>query len=112
MKKCDVAKKLRMELYGTVDPDELSYKFERVLDLCGCEDYDIHIVDEKDVIIVDVPPCIQYIKVKRTSRIYEVIPCGSPLKNYLGRTYYDKEKREFVKEGPSEEWKRRRVQTN
>jgi hypothetical protein len=109
MKKCDVAKKLRMILYEKVDPNELSYKFERVLDLCGCEDYNIEIMEDLKVIIVDVPRCIQYIKVKRTGKIYEVIPIDSPIQNHLGRTYYDKEKRKYVKESASEEWKRCRV---
>jgi len=107
MKKCDAAKKLRMILYEKVDPEELSYKFERVLDLCGCEDYEINIIENEGDLIVDVPSCIQYIKIK--GRIYEVIPLGSPIKNHLGRTYYDKEKRKYVKESPSKEWKGRRV---
>jgi hypothetical protein len=82
MNKKDLPKKLRMLLYGNVDSNELSQQFERLLDLCGCEYCDIEIVESETMILVDIPDCIQYIKVKKPkNRIYEVIPKDSPLRS-------------------------------
>jgi len=104
----DYAKELRMILYQNNDSDELTENFERVLTLCDCK-VDINVIENDEAIIVDVIPCIQYIKMKKAPfKIFEVIPLGSPLKKHLGRRYYDKEKRKLVEEGPSEEWKKTR----
>lgn len=99
MNKKDLPKHLRMLLYGKVDSDELTQEFERVLELCGCEDYDVNIVENETVIIVDVSPCIQYIKTKGANgRIYEMIPLDSPLHEFCRRVYYDKKRRNYVQE--------------
>lgn len=77
----DLPKKLRMLLYGKVNSDGLTQQFERVLELCGCEYGDVQIVENDDVILVDIPNCIQYVKTKGPgSRLYESIPPDSLLR--------------------------------
>jgi hypothetical protein len=99
MHKKDLPKHLRMLLYGKVDSDELTQKFERVLDLCGCECYDVTVMEDDKVIIVDISPCIQYIKKKGPgNKIYEVIPLDSPLQEFSKRWYYDKSNKTHAKE--------------
>jgi hypothetical protein len=106
MKKCDVAKKLRKILYEKDSSNDLIDEFKTILDLCGCEDYDIIIIEKKDAIIIEIPHCIQYIKNLSLNRIYEVIPEDSPIKKYLGKSYYDKKERKYVEKEPSKEWRK------
>jgi len=82
MNKKHLPKNLRMLLYGKVNSDELTKEFERLLDLCGCEYCDIEIVETEKMILIDIPECIQYIKLKKPmNRIYESIPKNSPLRS-------------------------------
>jgi len=85
-----LAKQLRSILFNDCDCDALTSEFERVLELCDCE-YEVTVMENDRVIIVDVSPCILFIRKKKSRRIYEVVPEGSPLKEYSKGVCYDKE---------------------
>lgn len=82
----ETAKKLRMLLYGKQDCEELCDDFEKTLRLCGCDEFQVTVVENSKVLMVDAYPCIQYIKEKRPgNKIYEMIPKGSPLEKTHGK---------------------------
>jgi hypothetical protein len=67
-----LAKKLRMVLYRNDDCETITTEFERVLKLYNCE-YEAKIIEDDKIIIIDLSPYIQYIKIKRSpKRIYEI----------------------------------------
>jgi hypothetical protein len=61
--------------------DKIVLEFKHVVELYGY-DVDVHILDTKHAMYVDVFPYVQYLKNKFNNKIYEVIPQGSPLKKY------------------------------
>lgn len=73
---------LRSVLFSKYNCDELTIDFERVLKIYECE-YEVNIIEDNKSIIVDIFPCIQFIKRKgKVCKIYELIPDGSPLEKY------------------------------
>ena len=90
-----LAHELRMILFRKCDCDELTTEFERVLELCGCE-YKVNMIENDNAIIIDIPNCIQFIRLKgmkgKTCKVYESIPEGSPLEKYKEKRTWQKKK--------------------
>ena len=81
---------LRMVLFSKYNYDELMMDFERVLKMYECE-YEVNIIEDNKSIIVDIFPCIQFIKRKgKVCKIYELIPDGSSLEKYKDKRNWQK----------------------
>jgi len=88
----NLAYNLRMVLFNKHNCDELMMDFKRVLKMYEC-DYEVNIIEDNKSIIVDIVPCIQFIKRKgKVCKIYELIPFGSPLTKYKEKTQWQKKK--------------------
>jgi len=94
----DLSYKLRAILHRHTrhkSVDNIALEFKQVIELCGY-DADVHILDNKHAMYVDIFPYVQYLKNKFNNKIYEVIPQGSPLKKYTDDRSW-KKKKSFAK---------------